>query len=252
MKIYLDLAIFLNFLVDFLLLLGTNRLSGFPPGWRNAAAAATLGACYAGFCIPFRFLGSMLWRTLMLGLMGVVAFGWNRSAWRRTAVFVILATALGGMAMGLRSHSFGALVLAAGGVWILCRVAFEGAAGTQEYIPVTLSYGGRTLRVVALRDTGNTLTDPLTGEPVLILSPHCAEALTGLTQAQLQHPAESLRALPGLRLIPYCSVGNGTGLMLALRFHGAVIGSETRDALIAFAPEGLGKTTMYQALTGGV
>ena len=40
MKIYLDLVVILNFLVDFLLLLGTNRLSGFPASPLRAAAAA--------------------------------------------------------------------------------------------------------------------------------------------------------------------------------------------------------------------
>ena len=30
MAVYLDLVVLLNYLVDFLLLLGTNRLSGFP------------------------------------------------------------------------------------------------------------------------------------------------------------------------------------------------------------------------------
>ena len=38
MEVYLDLAIGLNFLVDWLLLLGTNRLSGFAlkPGDRKS------------------------------------------------------------------------------------------------------------------------------------------------------------------------------------------------------------------------
>ena len=44
MKIYLDLVVILNFLVDFLLLLGTNRLSGFPASPLRAAAAAALAA----------------------------------------------------------------------------------------------------------------------------------------------------------------------------------------------------------------
>ena len=47
MKIYLDLVVILNFLVDFLLLLGTNRLSGFPASPLRAAAAAALGALLA-------------------------------------------------------------------------------------------------------------------------------------------------------------------------------------------------------------
>ena len=30
LRVYLDVAVVLNFLVDFLLILGTNRLAGFP------------------------------------------------------------------------------------------------------------------------------------------------------------------------------------------------------------------------------
>ena len=50
LKIYLDLVVILNFLVDFLLLLGTNRLSGFPASPLRAAASAALWAdcCSAG------------------------------------------------------------------------------------------------------------------------------------------------------------------------------------------------------------
>ena len=44
MEVYLDLVVILNFLVDFLLLLGTNRLSGFPLAAGRCAAAAGLAA----------------------------------------------------------------------------------------------------------------------------------------------------------------------------------------------------------------
>jgi len=37
--------------VDFLLILGTNRLSGYPTGGIRAAGAATLGSVYAAFCL---------------------------------------------------------------------------------------------------------------------------------------------------------------------------------------------------------
>ena len=51
MRIYLDLAVLLNFLVDGLLLLGTNRLAGHPPQWRRCALAAAVGAIYGGVCL---------------------------------------------------------------------------------------------------------------------------------------------------------------------------------------------------------
>ena len=89
MTVYLDLVMLLNFLVDFLLLLGTNKLSGFPPDPMRAAVGGVIGAVYSGVCLlpSFRFLSSLLWRTVFLGLMAAVAFGWNRSAIKRAGVF---------------------------------------------------------------------------------------------------------------------------------------------------------------------
>lgn len=255
MEIYLDLVVILNFLVDFLLLLGTNRLSGFPLGVKRAAAAAVLGSVYSGACMlpGFRFLGSILWRTVSLGGMAVVAFGCNRSALKRGGVFVLLSMALGGIAMGFGKGSFAMLVLAAAGVWILCRIAFGGTVGGREYVPISITYGENNVSLIALRDSGNTLRDPITGEQVLVISADAAQALTGLSEPQLRTPLETLalRPKPGLRLIPYRAVGQSGGMLLAMRFENVKIGSRTQSALVAFAPEGFGRGEVYQALTGG-
>jgi len=255
LEIYLDLVILLNFLVDFLLLLGTNRLSGFPAEPGRCALAAILGALYSGGCMfpEFRFLGNLLWRCVFLCLMAVLAFGWNRSTVKRTGIFLLLSMALGGIALSLGRGDLSALVLAAIVVWLLCHVCFGNGSSGQEYVPVTITYGGKTVRLLALRDTGNTLRDPITGEQVLILSDTAAWQLTGLTPEALKSPLETLtkRPLPGLRLIPYRAVGQDHAMLLAMRFDHVKIGSREQKALVAFAPEGLGKGSMYQALAGG-
>ena len=255
LTVYLDLVMLLNFLVDFLLLLGTNRLSGFPAAPGRCALAAVFGSVYAAGCLlpGFRFLGNLLWRCVSLCLMAAVAFGPRRDAVKRGGVFLLLSLSLGGMALCFTRQNFAALTLGAAGVWLLCRVAFGDGAVGREYVPVTLSYQGRTASFTALRDTGNTLHDPITGEPVLVVSGQIGEALTGLTQRELASPLETLaaRPLPGLRLIPYHAVGNPGGLLLAMRFPGAMVGKKQQNVLVAFAAEGLGHTGMYQALTGG-
>ena len=43
MAVYLDLVIILNFLVDLLLLLGANRLSGYPSAIVRCAVSAAIG-----------------------------------------------------------------------------------------------------------------------------------------------------------------------------------------------------------------
>ena len=253
MRIYLDLLMGLNFCVDLLLLMGTNRLAGFPTEGKRVVGAAALGSLYSGACMlpGFRFLGSILWRTVSLGAMAVIAFGCSFSAWKRSGVFVLLSMALGGIALGFGRQNVPSLLLAAAGVWLLCRVAFGERIGGKLYIPVEIHHGEKVLSLTALRDSGNTLRDPITGERVLVISPEAAWKLTGLTQAQLRSPLETIGTVPGLRLIPFRAVGQESGMLLAMRFSQVKIGSRSGRALVAFAPEGLGGGQMYQALTGG-
>ena len=255
MRVYVDLVIGLNFLVDFLLIVGTNRLAGYPAGAGRGALAAALGGIYAGMCVVpgFSFLGNALWRPVSLALMAVLAFGWNRSALQRGAVFVLLSMALGGIALGLGNGTFWMIVLSAGAVWLLCRVSFRGSLGSREYVPVELSWGEKKVSLIALRDTGNTLRDPLTGEQVLVAGADVARELLGLSESQLQHPVETLASgvLPGMRLVPYQAVGQPGGMLLAVRFGQVKVGNCTGSHLVAFAPQVLARGEAYRMLTGG-
>jgi len=240
--------------VDFLLLLGTNRLSGHPLAPGRCALGAALGAAYSGACfLPgFSFLRELHWRVVSLALMGAAAFGVDRSAGKRTMVFFLLSMALGGVAMTLGRGDIWGVALGLGLVWLLCRMGLGGGTAGQRYVPVRLSYHGHTAEVIALRDTGNTLRDPVTGESVLIVSGKTAQKLTGLTQNQLRDPLGTLsrRPIPGLRLIPYRAVGQSCGMLLGLKLEQVVIGGKERKAVVAFDPEGLESETM--ALIGGM
>lgn len=255
MKVYVDVVAFLNFLVDYLLILGTNRLSGFPPDFGRGAMAAALGGIYGGVCLlpGFSFLSNYIWRIVMLALMALLAFGWNQSALRRGGVFILLSMALGGIASGAGEHNVVMLMLSVGIMWILCGVSFHGSVGTREYIPVKLCWKDLEMNLIALKDTGNTLHDPLTGEQVLVAGADIAEKLLGLTVHQLLHPVETLAmgTVPGCRLIPYRSVGQPGAMLLAVRFQKACIGKKPMQPLVAFAPERISGGGMYQMLTGG-
>ena len=244
----------LNFLVDFLLLLGADRLAGFPSAVGRCALAAGLGAAYSGACLirGFSFLGNALWRIVFLGLMAVIAFGWNRSAIRRGGVFVMLSMALGGAALGLGRPDQVGLILTALVLWAICRFGLK-SVGEQTYVPVTLRYREKEMKLLALRDTGNTLRDPLTGEQVLVAGADVAAELLDLTQEQLSRPVETLARgkLRGARLVPYCAVGQPAGMLLAVRFSGAMVGGVRGDPLVAFAPQVLGRGEAYRMLTGG-
>jgi stage II sporulation protein GA (sporulation sigma-E factor processing peptidase) len=243
--IYLDAFMGLNFLVDLCLMLGVNRLSGHPPGVRRAAAAAAIGGGYAGACLVpgFGFLGSGLWRAVSLGLMGWTAFGADRSGWQRSMLFALLSMALGGLAVSMDTASLG-LLLPAGALAVLSRMGLRGRG--RRFADLELTYRGRTVRLRALVDTGNCLSDPITGAPVTVVSPEVGQAL-GIPETVLADPAAGL--MPGLRLIPARTVGGG-GLLAAVRCDRVCIDGRGGGGLVAFARENFGNGE-YQALTGG-
>ncbi len=256
MEIYLDLVLILNFFVDFLLILGTNRLSGFPPEWKKSLLAAVLGSVYAGLCfLPgLSFLASLFWRLIFLMLMSVVAFGWGKNALRRGVLFVFLSMALGGIALGIGNGGFWALVLSAIGVCLMCLLGFAGKACGSQYVPIEIVHGGKKVHLTALVDTGNTLRDPVSNEPVLVVDGEIGQRLLGLTQRQLCTPVETVACgtIPGLRLVPYHAVGQPMGMLLAIWVEQLQVAGKQSQALVAFAPQRIGQGKNYEALAGGL
>ena len=144
-------------------------------------------------------------------------------------------------------------MLCAFALFFLCRISFPNTIDKPKYIDVELSRDGEKVKLVALRDTGNLLQDPMTGESVLIAGADVGRQMLGLSDYQLSHPVETMASgvIRGLRLIPYHTVGQENGMMLALRFENAKIGNSYKSPLVAFAPNVLGRGEVYRMLTGG-
>lgn len=255
MQIYLDLMILLNYTVDLILLLAVNRMCGYPLQFARSSAAAGIGAAYAAVCIlpGFRFMSGSLWRIVFLCVMSVAAFGLNHSTLRRGVLLIILSMALGGVASCIGKGGFLSIIASASAMLILCRIGFHGGITRKRFVPVELQLGARKVSLTALQDTGNLLSDPVTGQKVLVVGPEIAWDIAGLTPMQLAMPVETLSGskIPGLRLIPYRCVGQSCGMMLAMRFDMVKVAGIECGHLVAFTPNSFGKGSEYQALTGG-
>lgn len=250
---YIDVLILLNFLVDFFLLIAANKLCGHPMSVKRIIYASLLGGGYCGLCIipGCGMLANFVVRLLCLLLMSGIAFGFAKTAIRPAILFVFLTMALGGMAYGFGNHHFFAIVSGAIFVVVLCSWGFKGRIGS-EYIPVEIRYEGKRTNFLALHDTGNTLTDPISGQQVLVASSTIGQRLLGLTANDLQDPVSSVKKVTGGRLIPYQSVGTEGGLLLARRFENVAIGKHKGSYVLAFVPHELGNGKDYDALTGGM
>ncbi len=254
MVVYLDLVLILNYSVDFLLLMASDTLLGYPGSRLRCALGAALGAGYGAACfLPgLGFLRSGLWRLVFLALVGTAAFGAQSPGWKRTGAFVLLSLAQNGLTAALGRGGLPLLILCAGGLWLLCRLLIPGE-GSGPRAVLTIAHQGNRVTLNALRDTGNTLRDPITGEAVFIISPGAAWELTGLTAQQLRDPLGTLQAMPicGLRLIPYRAVGCAGGMLLAKTMDEVTVAGKRKRAVIAFAPEGLGEAQGCEALVTG-
>lgn len=256
MRVYLDIVMLLNFLVDLLLILAANRLAGVPSRIGRCLAAAAIGGIYGGICLipSFRFLGNTLWRMVFLGIVGATAFGCHRSGFHRCVMFVFLSMALGGIVQGIGAGSLTSLLLGVVVLCGLCVFGFRGQVLQQEFVDVELCRNGKREKLLALRDTGNGLRDPVSGQAVLVADAQTAQTLLGLTRQQLRTPVETVAAgiIPGLRLIPYRAVGQSAGMLVAIRLEQVRIGKWQGSTLVAFSPDGLGEDHTYRALTGGM
>lgn len=247
---YLFLAVLIRFIVDCLLIMGVAMLmrGACPPG--RCLLGALVGAFYATACASHRltFLSGEGWRIVFLGVMAVVAFGVDRVGRVRGILLIAMHLALDAVASGLRDGRAVAEFLLVVGIWLLYTSALHESV-RSGVLPLEISSGDRHISLMALRDSGNSLRDPITGERVFVIDAQAAKTLTGLSPDALRTPLETLmRAeVAGLRIIPYHAIG-GSGMLLAMRFSDVKLDGKRCSAVIAFASHEIGRGEGYRAL----
>ena len=252
MAIYGILVGLVSFAVNFLLLLSTNRLLDARSHLHSIGIGALVVVLHNVLCTisGFQLFDGFIWNVLILFISGMTAFGFTLQSFRKCLLYILLSMALSWLTAGTGGGVWMGLIGGIG-IFILCVKLVGHKKTSGNLVPVELHYQNERVSIWALCDTGNNLMDPISGNPVLIVGPKVAAKLIGLTQKQLENPVESVDAVPGLRLIPYHTVGQNRGLLLGMRLSNIKIGDWQGSSVVAFAPCGLGDQQAYQALTGG-
>lgn len=275
--IYVDTLFLLNAVIDYLLLLASARLAGEPLQRLRFGAGAVLGGGYAValFLPGMGFLYHPLCRLAVAVLMVLTAFYRSRRLLRQIVIFFALACAFGGgvFAVGLlggQPLTFGAgvyysaidlkiVLVSAAACYVALSLVFQkwGKHSVQrgEIEVVRIGMFDRQITLTALRDTGNTLSDPVSGQPVWVMEGRCLfQLLPELDEDDLCNPAGALERLNQLwprrfRLLPYRAVGVDCGLLLAVRVDWIEEGEERRsNALVALSPNSVSDGGGYQVL----
>lgn len=240
--LYLSAGV-LQFAVNFLLICAVSMLMGSSGAHIRALAASALGALssVALILVDSQYAGILYGFSMVL--ICAVAFGISRVAICSGLVFCLIKIGLENMG---NDSIFWLLPLCAG-----IALALVWQKKHDLYVPVELSYGGKTVNIMAFRDTGHHLRDPISGKEVLVVDSEVAKKLTGLSQEQLNHPVDNLAKTVGLRLIPFRSVGCSAGFLLAVSAEKTVIGGNRKNCVVAMAPQVLDENGRFQALMGG-
>ena len=281
--IYVDTLFLLNAVIDYLLLLSAARLSGEPLRRLRFGAGAALGGLYAValFLPGLGFLAHPACRVASGLLMLLCAYGGSRRLVRQGLLFFALTCAFGGgvVAIGLLGQQGLALgngvfysaldlkivLLSAAVCYMVLTLVFRRlaahTAAAGELLPARLTLNGRSAQLTALVDTGNTLSDPVSGRPVMVAE---GESLFQLFPGEHRPRPEDLRDPAGamarlgtgewrssFRLLPYRCVGVDHGMLLCVRVDSASLGGrEQGPLLVALSPTPVSDGGGYRALVG--
>lgn len=259
--IYADEILFRNAVLDAALLLLTARLLGRRVLPLRLLGAGALGGGYALLCAlpPLGWLGSLPTAAGVSALLCLTAFGTDGFG-RCWGVFLALAAAVAGAVMGLgrlldengsiRSASPRLVWLCFALCYGLLRFFFLGfwRERGRRTSAVRIRLGERETELRALRDTGNSLTDPLTGAPVLVADPSALSPLFSPPLPELPADGtEAFRRLSGrgelrgrLRLVPFSAVGTRRGMLPAFRADRVTVDGQETGHLIALSPTAVG------------
>lgn len=273
--LYIDVLFFLNCFMDFLLLYLLKGILKKPSSVKQIAWGAFAGGVTG--CLEALLWKYPPWVTMTAsfgaaGLMVTIAFGW--SGWKelikRTGSLYFLAVLAGGLMEFLYQYTragfylikvmqgngiyamplFTWLFLAAGtflmvrGLW---QFADEMIKERANKYPVVLADQEVVVKTTGYLDTGNCLTEPVSGQGVQIVT----ERIWNLFQTS---PKKRV-------IIPYHTIGNPYGVMEGMKiermevWQGGIRGKKSRikiiDPWIAKAPYGFARDGSYEVLLHG-
>ena len=275
--IYIDTLFFMNLIADYFLLLGTAKICGVVTLRRRLWLGAALGGAYAVLCaLPeLVFLKSAIFVVPAGGLMLLLAYGFTRllpakRLIRVAIVFFALSMCAAGAVTAIGLLSGGSpgpvrlrvLIISFGVCYVVTTLVFHRAGRDfGRMCEIKIETAGRAAALRALVDSGNSLTDPLSGSKVCVvcvgdilpLIPAGQKAL--LENAVRTGDAGSLITLNSqsngisFRLVPYSAVGLSSGLLFAFRPERFYIdGKENRDTIIAVSPNEVADNVTYASL----
>lgn len=245
--IYADSLFIFNLLADYLLCLAAGRVCGISLKRKRYFLAALFGAaCSVLEFVPgFGFISDGIFKLALGGIIALIAYGGEENLLRCTAVFLAVSASFGGamLAAGLPMLDLKILLFSFIGCYIFLALlsGYHAKLHARKIVDAELCFLGRRCSFRALLDSGNLLTDPISGADVIAVSPQALAPVFGEYAAvtELDDAVELIRAadaVPELRgkfrLVPYSALGGG-GMLAVFRPEKLIIDGKEKTAVLA-------------------
>lgn len=292
MVVYADVLFLENLLANCFILKLTSLMSGFPSTLWRILLSSSVGSLYAVFAVIYQsnpVIASLPAKVLISMLMVLISFRVRNAAdfLKRWGMMLLVAFMLGGCTYAI-SGILGGSMLTYGGLMYLSPQgvlkAFLFAAGLciilvrpigrilsgkavreGNIVLVNVVLGKRSARFNALIDTGNSLIDPLTGYPVMIVE---AESVKDIVPPEIYNffltnkvSGEQINAdinpswKSRMHLIPFKSIGRENGILAGFRPDSIRVlqgnsFKEIKNVIVGICGIKLSNNSRYTALIG--
>jgi stage II sporulation protein GA (sporulation sigma-E factor processing peptidase) len=294
-EIYLDIVILENIVINYLILMATGRFSKNKADPLRLLLGSILGTAYLVVMIlmpDMKVYTTILSKLLLSVTMVAVTFSFMKlSAFLRTIVMFYATTFLfagAGFALMFFNREWGImrngvlmttvpflgtkwseLLLGFAVAFIILRVVWSTIQSKflreKLLVRLMISFDKKAIELYALVDTGNSLHDPLTDMPVVVVE---FTAIKGLLPEDIKCIFENnldddLNRITAaisssdwfsrFRLIPFTSLGKENGMLIGFRPDFIEIANEeekigVQDVIVGIYNRALSKNEQYKAL----
>ncbi len=275
-SVYIDILFFVNLMINTVILTASATLLRIKYSPPRLFFGALTGAVYA--CIIFfpevHILYTFVFKLIMAAVISIISFspksfkqavGQTAVFFGTTAVFGLFTLAmlyftdvgikLGGViSNGVFYFNIPVLYLAtscgAAYAAIVTVQKFLKKSSMRNYTDITIVNHGKSVALKALVDTGNMLKDPFSGKTVMIVETKAVAPLFEYDIEKIASEDTDLNTLPhGFRVIPFSSLGNKNGILIAFVPERILINDCERENIVAaFYNSTLSKSREYNAL----
>ncbi|MBE6531025.1 MAG: hypothetical protein E7679_02885 [Ruminococcaceae bacterium] len=266
--VYVDLLFMINFSMDFLCFFICAKILGRKLSVGRAVAASAVGGIYSDLAlfISVAYLPSLAIDLAVCVIICTIAF-WRKGRVRELPLYILvyfaISMALGGFMTaifnllnkadlplegttsdGISVWMF-ALLAALSALLTLLGGRFFRRKASQKSAELSVTYNGKSVKLLAMTDSGNLLREPIGGKPCIVADISALEGIIprALTLAAREKRFSAIERLSPedarrVRMIPIKTAG-GEGALIALKADKITIergdGSEVLDALIALS-----------------